>query len=64
MTIVSGKSVDLGPPNPNPTPAELTVAFEKYAAELDRIFEKYKNKALPKEVAANGFKVKWRSIDD
>lgn len=64
MTIVSGLSVDLGPPNPNPTPAELTIAFEKYSAELTRIFEKYKDSALPRDVAAQGFKVHWRSIHD
>lgn len=64
MTIVSGLAVDLGPPNPNPTPAELTVAFEKYSAELTRLFEKYKKTALTPEVAARGFKVRWRSIND
>lgn len=52
------------PPNADPTPSELTVAFEKYAAELTRVFEKYKKTALPPDVAARGFRVRWRSIND
>lgn len=61
MTIVSGLEVDLGPPNPNPTAAELDAAFQKYSAELHRLFDKYKDRALPKAVAARGFNVNWRS---
>eukprot|EP00615_Pteridomonas_danica_P004868 CAMPEP_0114336176 /NCGR_PEP_ID=MMETSP0101-20121206/5532_1 /TAXON_ID=38822 ORGANISM="Pteridomonas danica, Strain PT" /NCGR_SAMPLE_ID=MMETSP0101 /ASSEMBLY_ACC=CAM_ASM_000211 /LENGTH=250 /DNA_ID=CAMNT_0001468011 /DNA_START=332 /DNA_END=1084 /DNA_ORIENTATION=+ len=64
VTIVSGLSVDLGPVNENPTVEELAVAFEKYSAELHRVFEKYKDVALPKAVAQKGFQVRWRAKED
>lgn len=60
ITLVSGRPVPVGPPNPAPSDDELWEVLVKYEAELQRIFEKYKSYALPPGVAQNGFTLVWR----
>lgn len=64
VTIVSGLPISLGPPNDEPTAAQLAEALEKYEAELIRLFDKYKATALPPAVAAKGFRVTWRGENE
>lgn len=52
-----GEPLDVGPPNANPTDAEVRAVFERYAAELKRVFDLHKDASLPPEIAANGLKV-------
>ena len=64
ITIVSGSPIEVGPPNPNPTAADLKVVYEKYEAELHRLFNKYGKKSLPPDVFNQGFTLRWRASDE
>ena len=60
VTIVSGRPVRVGPPNPNPTDAELMALLAAYDAELQTIFRDHGPTSLPADIAANGLLVRWR----
>lgn len=64
ITIVAGKPIEVGPPNENPSPEQLNDLRGKYESELRRIFDTYKDIALPEDVARNGFRVNWRRPRD
>ena len=57
VTFVIGEQVDVGPPNSQPTEAQVETVFEKYVTELCRLFMAHAPRLLPKEVAAKGIRV-------
>ena len=57
VTFVVGRHVPTGPPNPNPTDAEVEAVFKRYIDEVCRLFVANAGKYLPAEVAANGLKI-------
>jgi hypothetical protein len=64
ITIVAGQPIPVGPPNPNPSAAELKVIYDKYEQELHRIFNKYGKDALPRDVFERGLTLRWRASED
>lgn len=52
-----GEPVRTGPPNAQPSEAEVTAVFERYVAELKRLFDAHKDACLPPEVAAKGLEI-------
>lgn len=56
-----GDAVDVGAPNPDPTDAQVEAVFERYVAELQRVFEAHKHTCLPPDVAARGLTIVRRS---
>ena len=57
VTFVVGRPVPPGPPNPNPTDAEVEAVFERYADEMCRLFVRNAPKYLPPEIAARGLEL-------
>ena len=57
VTFVVGRPVPVGPPNPNPTDAEVEAVFNRYVDEMCRIFRENAPLHLPKEVAARGLQI-------
>ena len=55
--IVYGAAVDVGPPEAEPSDARVEAIFEKYLAELQRIFDENAKECLPPDIAAAGLKV-------
>jgi len=55
--LVIGREVAVGPPNADPTEAEIEAVFERFVAELWRIFDENAAKYLPADVAARGLRV-------
>lgn len=47
----------VGPPNANPTDAEVAAVFDRYVSELRRVFDANKEECLPPDVAARGLEV-------
>lgn len=62
ITAIVGKPFSVGN-DANPSSLQLEAAFRKYESELKRMFDLYKGNS-PSEVAANGFKVTWRSTQE
>lgn len=58
--LVLGKPVDVGPPNADPSAVQLEAAFQRYLAEVRRLFEAHKDEYLSPEVAARGLTVVMR----
>ena len=56
-TLVVGREVDVGSPNPDPTDREVDEVFGRYVAELQRLFDKYAFQHLPAEVAMRGLRI-------
>jgi 2-acylglycerol O-acyltransferase 2 len=54
-----GREIAVGPPNPNPTDAQVEQVFRMYCHELLRLFDEHKS-ALPPAVAARGLSIVWR----
>ena len=52
-----GAPVPVGPPNDDPTDAEVEAVYEAYVAELLRVFDKHKDACLPPDVAARGLTI-------
>lgn len=55
--LVIGREVAVGPPNTEPTEAEIEAVFERFMAELRRIFDENAAKYLPADVAARGLRI-------
>mmetsp|Transcript_13393 Transcript_13393/g.22016 ORF Transcript_13393/g.22016 Transcript_13393/m.22016 type:complete len:396 (-) Transcript_13393:253-1440(-) len=55
-----GHVVEVGTADPNPSDARVHEIFLKYCIELRRLFNEYKDTALPPAVAARGLKIEWR----
>lgn len=55
-----GQAVDVGAADPEPTDARVREVFLRYCAELRRLFNEFKDTALPPAVAARGLKIVWR----
>jgi len=58
-----GNEIEVGPPNLNPTDAEVKEIFFKYLVELYQLFEAHAQTCLPAEVAAKGLIVIWRGYE-
>jgi len=52
-----GNAVSVGPPNKNPTDAEVEEVFERYCTELRLVFDTNKDASLPADVAARGLTI-------
>jgi len=52
-----GNAVPVGPPTPDPTDDQVQAVFDRYLAELRRVFDAHKDACLPAEVAAKGLTV-------
>lgn len=63
LNVRWGEPVDVGAPDEAPSDEKVKAVFEKYSAELRRLFDAHKDKCLPPEVAAKGLKVVWRGVD-
>jgi len=59
-----GKPVDVGAPEENPSEERVQEVFEKYLAELQRVFDEHAKDCLPPAVAAKGLKVVKLSEQD
>ena len=59
VTLVIGRPVEVGPPNPTPSSAEVQAVFERYVDEVARIFETHAARYLPAPVAGRGLRVEW-----
>ena len=59
--VVWGEPVSVGPPNDAPTDAEVEEVYERYVAELRRLFDAHKDACLPPEVAALGLTITRRT---
>lgn len=57
VTFVVGRPVPVGPPNPNPTDAEVEAVFNRYVDEMCRIFRDNAPLHLPEQVAARGLQI-------
>ena len=55
--LVIGREVAVGLPNADPTEAEVEAVFERFVAELWRIFDENAAKYLPADVAARGLRI-------
>lgn len=55
-----GESVEVGPPDDNPSEEKVLQVFESYKAALQALFEKHKDTCLPPHVAAGGLEIIWR----
>merc|ERR1712159_405046 len=60
ITIHVGQAVDVGPPQEAPSDEYVREIFRKYCTELLRLFNRYKDSALPQDVAARGLHIIWR----
>jgi len=60
MHIRIGEPVHLGPKEENPSEERVQQAFKLYLDGLHKVFNKYKDQCLPKEVAARGLVVEYR----
>lgn len=58
-----GQLVEVGPPNPDPSDAQVRDVFLKYCTELRRLFDTHKDSCLPPEVAARGLTLIWRDYE-
>ena len=59
VTLVVGRPVEVGPPTPTPSPAEVQAVFERYVDEVARIFETHAARYLPPSVASRGLHIEW-----
>ena len=59
VTFIIGRSVDVGPPNTNPTDVQVQAVLRAYATEMCRLFAAHAYRCLPPAVAARGLRVKW-----
>ena len=57
VTLVVGREISVGPPNANPTEAEVEAVFNRYLDEISRVWATYATTYLPASVAANGLRV-------
>jgi len=57
VTLVVGNAVDVGPPNPAPSDAEVDAVFRAYVAEMGRIFKEHGRRFLPPDVAERGLRI-------
>ena len=55
--LVLGTPIRLGPPNPEPTEAQVMEVYGRWAAEVRRLFDKHKGDLLPQPVAARGLAI-------
>jgi hypothetical protein len=55
-----GRMVEVGPADHNPSDARVRRVFIMYCAELRRLFDEFKDTALPSVVADRGLKIEWR----
>jgi len=56
-----GKPVEVGPKEENPSAERVKEVFDRYAAELQAVFNSEKDKYLPKEVADKGLEITVRA---
>lgn len=59
-----GNVVEAGPKDANPSEARVKDLFNRYCAELSRLFNEHKDSCLPPEVAAKGLKIYHRQQSD
>lgn len=59
MTVIVGRPVEVGPPNTEPSAAEVQAVFERYLDEVGRIFSTHAAYYLPPSVAKQGLRVQW-----
>jgi len=52
-----GNTVSVGPKNGDPTDAQVDEVFQRYTAELLRVFNEHKDACLPPDVAARGLTI-------
>jgi len=55
-----GRPVEVGIADPEPSDVRVREVFLMYCAELRRLFDQFKDTALPSAVAARGLKLEWR----
>jgi len=61
LHIRFGEPVDVGPREDNPSEERVQEAFKKYLVALRKLFDRYKDECLPRDVAARGLNVVERS---
>lgn len=59
-----GRAVHVGAADPEPSDARVRQIFLRYCAELRRLFDEFKDAALPPAVAARGLKIIWRGHEE
>ena len=57
VTMVVGRQVEVGPPNDQPTEAEVEAVLGRYLDEVSRLWSAHARKCLPAHVAANGLRI-------
>ena len=57
VTFVVGRRVPMGPPNPQPSDAEVEAMFQRYLDEIGRLFKVNAPKYLPADVAGRGLQI-------
>ncbi len=57
VTLVIGRPVEVGAPDPSPSAEKVEAVFADYVAEVARIFSTHAARYLPAEVAARGLRI-------
>jgi len=57
VTFVVGREVPVGPPNGDPSDAEVEAVFDRYVDEMSALFTANAAKYLPEKVAARGLEI-------
>ena len=57
ITFVVGRPLPTGPPNANPSTAEVEAVFARYVDEVCRLFVENAPRCLPAKISARGLKI-------